>query len=162
MRSHGVVLQWAKLIRVLVVQSGSLMRQAVAQRLEASGVRVVGQAATNAEALVEYAQCYPDVVTVDVRLGAESGLVLVSDLLEFYPEAVVVVYSGHGDARLARQALAAGAAGYICRGASRAELQRGAVPGGVRGAADTRSTGWSRFVRSPCRTRPSLPPRYRS
>lgn len=110
-------------VRVLVVQSGSLMRQAVAQRLEASGVQVVGQAATNAEALVEYAQCYPDVVTVDVRLGAESGLVLISDLLEFYPDAVVVVYSGHVDARLARQALAAGAAGYICRGASRAELR---------------------------------------
>jgi DNA-binding NarL/FixJ family response regulator len=111
-------------IRVLVVQSGSLMRQAVAQRLEASGVRVVGQAATNAEALVEYAQCYPDVVIVDVRLGAESGLVLICDLLEFYPGAVVVVYSGHGDAGLARQTLAAGAAGYICRGASRAELRQ--------------------------------------
>lgn len=109
-------------IRVLVVQSGSLMRQAVAQRLQASGLQVVGQAATNAEALVEYAQCHPDVVTVDVRLGAESGLVLVADLMEYHPDAVVVVYSGHGDARLARQAVEAGAAGYVCRGASRAEL----------------------------------------
>lgn len=109
-------------IRVLVVQSGTLMRQAVAQRLEASGLQVVGQAASNAEALVEYAQCHPDVVTVDVRLGAESGLVLVADLMEFHPDAVVVVYSGHGDARLARQAVESGAAGYVCRGASRAEL----------------------------------------
>jgi|GEM_PF-646830 len=127
-------------IRVLVVQSGSLMRQAVVQRLEASGVAVVGQAATNAEALVEYAQCYPDVVTVDVRLGAESGLVLVTDLLEFYPDAVVVLYSGHGDARLAHQALAAGAAGYICRGASRAELHEALcqVVSGVRPVLDHR------------------------
>ena len=127
-------------VRVLVVQSGSLMRQAVAQRLEASGVRVVGQAATNAEALVEYAQCYPDVVTVDIRLGAESGLVLIADLLEFYPDAVVVVYSGHSDARLARQALAAGAAGYICRGASRAELREALcqVVSGVRPVLDHR------------------------
>lgn len=84
---------------------------------------VVGQAGSNAEALVEYAQRYPDVVTVDVRLGAESGFVLIEDLLECHPDAVVMVYSGHGDARLARQALAAGAAGYLCRGASRAELR---------------------------------------
>ena len=112
----------AESIRVLVVQAGGLMRQAVVQRLEASGATVVGQAETNAEALVEYAQRHPDVVTVDVRLGAESGLVLIEDLLEFDPGAVVLVYSGHGDVRLARQAVAAGAAGYVCRGASRAEL----------------------------------------
>jgi DNA-binding NarL/FixJ family response regulator len=110
-------------MRVLVVQAGTLMRQAVVQRLEASGATVVGQAETNAEALVEYAQRYPDVVTVDVQLGPESGFVLIEDLLECHPGAVVVVYSGHGDARLARQALAAGAAGYLCRGASRAELR---------------------------------------
>lgn len=110
-------------IRVLVVQAGLLMRQAVVQRLEASGMSVVGQAGSNAEALVEYAQRYPDVVTVDVRLGPESGFVLIEDLLECHPDAVVMVYSGHGDARLARQALAAGAAGYLCRGASRTELR---------------------------------------
>jgi DNA-binding NarL/FixJ family response regulator len=110
-------------IRVLVVQTGGMMRQAVVQRLQASGATVVGQAENNAEALVEYAQRHPDVVTVDVRLGAESGFVLIEDLLEFHPGAVVLVYSGHGDARLARQALAAGAAGYVCRGASRAELR---------------------------------------
>jgi DNA-binding NarL/FixJ family response regulator len=100
-----------------------MMRQAVVQRLQASGATVVGQAENNAEALVEYAQRHPDVVTVDVRLGAESGFVLIEDLLEFHPDAVVLVYSGHGDARLARQALAVGAAGYVCRGASRAELR---------------------------------------
>jgi DNA-binding NarL/FixJ family response regulator len=109
-------------IRVLVVQAGLLMRQAVVQRLEASGLSVVGQAGSNVEALVEYAQRYPDVVTVDVRLGAESGFVLVEDLLECHPDAVVMVYSGHGDVRLAQQALEAGAAGYVCRGASRTEL----------------------------------------
>jgi len=110
-------------IRILVVQAGLLMRQAVVQRLEASGMSVVGQAGSNAEALVEYAQRHPDVVTVDVRLGAESGFVLIEDLLEFHPGAVVMVYSGHGDVRLARQAVQAGAAGYLCRGASRTELR---------------------------------------
>ena len=116
------------------------MRQAVVQRLEASGAKVVGQAATNAEALVEYAQRHPDVVTVDVRLGAESGLVLIEDLLEFHPDAVVLVYSGHGDARLAQQAVAAGAAGYVSRGASRAELLEHlqAALAGVRPVLDRR------------------------
>lgn len=116
------------------------MRQAVVQRLEASGATVVGQAETNAEALVEYAQRHPDVVTVDVRLGAESGFVLIEDLLEFHPGAVVLVYSGHGDARLARQAVAVGAAGYVCRGASRAELREclESAVAGVRPVLDQR------------------------
>jgi DNA-binding NarL/FixJ family response regulator len=113
----------AEAIRVLVVQAGGMMRQAVVQRLQASGATVVGQAGTNAEALVEYAQRHPDVVTVDVRLGAESGFDLIEDLLEFDPGAVIVVYSGHGDVRLAREAVDIGAAGYVCRGASRAEVR---------------------------------------
>jgi DNA-binding NarL/FixJ family response regulator len=125
---------------VLVVQTGALMRQAVVQRLEACGVTVVGQAETNAEALVEYAQRHPNVVTVDVRLGAESGLVLIEDLLEFHSGAVVLVYSGQPDARLARQAVAAGAAGYVCRSASRAELRNclESAVAGVRPVLDQR------------------------
>lgn len=127
-------------IRVLVVQTSALMRRAVAQRLEASGVHVVGRAETNAEALVEYAQWHPDVVVVDVRLGAESCCVLIADLLECYPGAVVVVYSGLDDVQLAKQALDAGAAGYICRDASRTELHDclQSALGGVRPVLDQR------------------------
>jgi two-component system response regulator DevR len=129
-------------IRVLVVQGSALMRQAVAQRLEASGAVVVGKAQTNAEALVEYAQRHPDVVIVDVRLGAESGCVLIADLLECYPDAVVLVYSNL-DVQLVDQAVEAGAAGYVCRDASRTELQnclRLALRG-VRPVLDQRITG---------------------
>jgi DNA-binding NarL/FixJ family response regulator len=151
-------------IRVLVVQAGALMRKAVVQRLESSGATVVGQAETNAEALVEYAQRYPDVVTVDVRLGAESGLVLIQDLLEFHPDAVVVVYSGHGDADLARQAVAAGAAGYVSRGVSRAELSeclRRAVAG-VRPVLDQRLVEVrSQSVPEPTAAAPQLTARQR-
>jgi DNA-binding NarL/FixJ family response regulator len=130
-------------IRVLVVQASALMRQAVAQRLEASGAEVVGKAQTNAEALVEYAQRHPDVVILDVRLGAESGFVLIADLLECYPDAVAVVYSGLNDAQLAKRAVEAGAAGYICRDASRAELHDCLMLAlrGVRPVLDQRITG---------------------
>jgi len=129
-------------IRVLVVQSSALMRRAVVQRLEASGAHVVGKAETNAEALVEYAQWHPDAVIVDVRLGAESCCVLITDLLECYPDAVIVVYSGLDDVQLAKQALEAGAAGYISRDASRAELHDGLrlAVHGVRPVLDRRIT----------------------
>jgi len=117
------VIDMGEPIRVLVVEASALMRQAVSQRLRSSDAVVVGEAGTNAETLVEYAQRHPDVVTVEVRLGAESGFDLVADLLESDPGAVVVVYSRLEDPELARQAVAAGAAGYIRKDASRAELR---------------------------------------
>jgi DNA-binding NarL/FixJ family response regulator len=109
-------------IRVLVVDGNAVMRRALVQRLESIGARVVGQAPSNAATLVEYAQCHPDVVTLDLEPGEESGVTLIEDLLEYQPDAVILAYSRLDDVAVIRQAIDAGAAGYIRKSASRTEL----------------------------------------
>jgi DNA-binding NarL/FixJ family response regulator len=128
-------------IRALVVDGNAVMRKALVQRLESIGARVVGQAASNAATLVEYAQCHPDVVTLDLGRDEESGVPLIVDLLEYQPNAVIVVYSRLDDANLIREAVAAGAAGYIRKSASRSELGEclRLALGGVRPVFDRRT-----------------------
>ena len=110
-------------ITVLVVEADLLMSKAISQRLSSSGAAVVGEARTNVEALVDYAQHHPQLVTLDVRLGRESGFVLVADLVTWDRDAIVLLYSASVDVQLARRAVAAGAAGYLRRDVSRAELE---------------------------------------
>ena len=60
-------------IGVLIVDDNLLFLEAARDRLEQGGLRVVGVAATSAEALRRAEELRPEVVLVDVMLGTESG-----------------------------------------------------------------------------------------
>src|ERR1700742_2051490 len=61
---------------VLIVDDNWLFLGAARDRLEREGLRVVGVAATSAEALRRAEELQPEVVLVDVRLGGERGFEL--------------------------------------------------------------------------------------
>ena len=61
---------------VLIVDDNWLFLEAARDRLEREGLRVVGVAATSAEALRRVEELRPEVVLVDVMLGVRAGLSL--------------------------------------------------------------------------------------
>jgi DNA-binding NarL/FixJ family response regulator len=67
---------------ILIVDDNGLFLEAARDRLEREGLRVVGVAATSAEALQQAEELRPEVVLVDVMLGGESGFELARQLAE--------------------------------------------------------------------------------
>ena len=61
---------------VLIADDSWLFAEAARGRLEREGLRVVGVAATSAEALRRAGELRPEVVLADVVLGGQSGLEL--------------------------------------------------------------------------------------
>jgi two-component system, chemotaxis family, protein-glutamate methylesterase/glutaminase len=78
--------------RVLVVDDSASSRLGLRRLLEASGsFLVVGEAATGAEAISLAATLRPDLVTMDVYLGGDDGLVITREMLRLAPVPIVIV-----------------------------------------------------------------------
>jgi two-component system nitrate/nitrite response regulator NarL len=107
---------------VLVVEDHPLFREALCGRLEHLGFRVAGVCEDGTTALGAYRRLRPDMVLVDLHLPGLSGTQVVERVRSEGPDARVVVLSAYDDVTSIRQALDAGADGFISKRVSAAEL----------------------------------------
>lgn len=110
-------------IRVALVEDHHLVREGLQLVLTARGLDVVG-ACPSADGVFELvARTAPDVVLLDLSLGEMDGLTVLRELQARAPEVRVVVVTMHRDAETVRQALRAGAMGYVVKGAHSSDLE---------------------------------------
>ncbi|MDA8070301.1 MAG: response regulator transcription factor [Actinomycetota bacterium] len=111
-------------IRLLLVDDHQVILDGLEAMLRSQRlrVRIVARATTAAEALAAAVEYLPDVVLLDVRLRAESGLDLGRDLLGRHPDMKVVFFTVYDDEQYLFQALRLGAAGFLLKQARGSEL----------------------------------------
>ena len=125
---------------VLIVDDNMLFLEAARDRLEQGGLRVVGVAATSAEALRRAEERRPEVVLVDVMLGNESGFELARRLAAQHQDGgpAVILISTYSAADFARPIAESPAAGFVSKQELSADAIRriidGRGPGGAPGA----------------------------
>ena len=76
---------------------------------------VIGYAETVLDALTRIPKIKPDVVTVDISLKGENGLVIVAELKKNHKNIPVLVLSMHPETIFAERAIKAGAKGYVMK-----------------------------------------------
>jgi len=115
-----------KVWRTLLVDDHELYRVGLRALLENEPeIRIVGEAEHENEAYDQFVATDPDFVTVDISLASGQGLSLVSRIKALKPSAVVLVLSMYDDRVYAERALAAGAAGYVCKQSTNKEIIEG-------------------------------------
>ena len=107
---------------LLVVDDHPVFRAGIAALFESAGYQVVGRAASAAEAVALARQHEPRFVLMDLGLPDASGVVATSRIVGELPETKVVVVTMYDDDGIVREALAAGAVGYIVKDPSHAEI----------------------------------------
>lgn len=80
-------------------------------------IDVVGEASDGDEAIRLAASLHPDVVVMDCAMPQTSGLVATRRILASNPNIAVLMLSMHSEETLVRQALDAGARGYVLKSA---------------------------------------------
>lgn len=106
------------LIRVLIADDHPIVRKGLRQFLDAeSDLQVVDEASDGMEALEKAREHRPDVLLLDIAMPRLSGLEVAQMIRTTAPETKIVILSMHEKEAYARQALEAGALGYVLKGA---------------------------------------------
>ena len=113
----------ANKLTVLLVDDHALVRKGFRRILEDDpGIQVVGEASEGEEAVRLAVELKPKVVVMDCALPGISGIDATRRIRAKMPDAIVLMLSMHSEDTLVRQALEAGARGYILKNALELDL----------------------------------------
>ena len=112
-----------KKITVLLVDDHSLVRRGFRRMLEdESDMEVVGEAGDGEESIKLAKKLHPRVVVMDCALPGLNGLQATRQIIEDSPDTAVLMLSMHTESTWVRQAIEAGAKGYVLKNAMDLEL----------------------------------------
>jgi len=110
-------------MRILIVDDHGVLRAGLRALLNAEpDLHVVGEAADGQTGLRLATELSPDLVLMDITMPGMSGIQVTRQLKETLPGTRVLILTLHEDESLLREAIRAGASGYILKQAVEAEL----------------------------------------
>jgi DNA-binding NarL/FixJ family response regulator len=102
--------------RILVADDHEVVRRGVRALLESqSGWSVCGEAATGQEAVDQAGRLRPDLLIVDISMPEMNGLETIRRIHKSMPQMEILVLTMHESEQMMREALAAGARGYLSK-----------------------------------------------
>jgi DNA-binding NarL/FixJ family response regulator len=111
------------MIRVLLVDDHALFRSSLRARLDREdGITTTGEAGTAEQAVAKARALQPDVVLLDLVLPRKDGYAAIPELLNASPSAKVLIVSSQTRPTSVRQAVLAGARGFVPKRSSDTEL----------------------------------------
>lgn len=135
--------------RILIVDDHALARAGLRAILVAAGYDVVAEAECGETAIARALDLRPDVILLDIRLGAGiDGLEVAARLKDRGSAIPILMVTLHDTPEYVRAALAAGAAGYVLKDSSLTEI-RAAVEQVLAGQVAIPSSLLSRALQRP-------------
>lgn len=104
---------------VLIVDDAKVMRLSIRNMLEELGHEVVAEAQNGYFGIELYKKHLPDIVTMDITMPADRGIVdgidAVKHIREFHPSAKIIMVTSHGEQDKVIKAIQNGASNYLLK-----------------------------------------------
>ncbi len=101
--------------KVLIVDDAAFMRMMIKDILTKNGFEVVGEANDGAQAVEQYQELSPDLVTMDITMPEKDGITALKEIKSFDPNAKVIMCSAMGQQAMVIDAIQAGAKDFIVK-----------------------------------------------
>jgi two-component system response regulator DegU len=110
-------------ITVMLVDDHLLVREGLRQLLEIEeDIEVIAEAGSGLECLEMIEKAIPDLIFMDVRMPGVSGIETTRLVCQRYPQIKVILLTIYEDDQYVREAIKAGAKGYVLKKVGREEL----------------------------------------
>jgi len=110
-------------LRVLVVDDSDAVRRGLTRLLRPqAGIEIIDEASDGQDAIRKALQHKPDVVLMDVSMPVMNGLEAARTIKHHLPSTVILMVTQFESASFAREAVSAGATGYILKSEAPEEL----------------------------------------
>lgn len=105
------------MINILIADDHPLVREGLKNVVGQStiDIQVVGEASDAHELMERLKETVPDIVILDIAMPGKSGLDVLKEIKDFYPDLPVLILSMHPEERFAIRSLRAGASGYLTK-----------------------------------------------
>jgi len=108
---------------LLITDDALIIRQIIKDMAASAGWEVVGEASNGQEAIDRYRELRPDAVTLDLVMPDHDGLHALHGIMEFDPNAKVLVVSALEQRGVLKNAFKAGAADFLSKPFDKQNLQ---------------------------------------
>ncbi|RPI84240.1 MAG: DNA-binding response regulator [Chloroflexi bacterium] len=110
-------------VKVMIVDDHAVVRAGLRALIKGEpGMELVGEATNGEDALQIASQMQPDIIVLDLSLPGMDGIQITRIIKQEQPRVRILILTVHEDAALLREALRAGASGYILKHAAENEL----------------------------------------
>src|SRR5580704_17774532 len=109
-------------IRIVLADDHVLVRQGLKSLLEREGFQVVAEASDGQEALAQVESLRPDIAVMDISMPTLNGLNAAREMGRSFPKTKTILLTGHDGIQYIREALAAGAKGYVLKSQAVSDL----------------------------------------
>jgi two-component system, chemotaxis family, chemotaxis protein CheY len=101
--------------RILITDDAAFMRMSLRKMIEKFGFEVVDEAVNGLDAIKKYQKWQPDLVTMDITMPEMNGIDAIREIKKLNPIAKILVISAMGNESFVKEALIAGASGFILK-----------------------------------------------
>jgi two-component system chemotaxis response regulator CheY len=101
--------------KILIVDDAKLMRNIIRTALQENGNFKIVEAQNGKDAVILYKKEKPDIVTMDITMEEKNGVDAAKEILEFDPDAKIIMVTSLGQEKLLQECVKAGVSDYIVK-----------------------------------------------
>jgi two-component system chemotaxis response regulator CheY len=105
------------------VSNAAIVREKIKEAARSTGWEIAGEACNGKEAVERYAELRPAAVTLDLVMPEHDGLYALHGIMEFDPQAKVLLVSALEQRGVLKEAFKAGAADFVSKPFKKESLQ---------------------------------------
>jgi len=111
-----------KMSNVLIADDSTFMRLMIRKILTKHGFSVIGEAKDGEEVVQQYAKLRPNLVTMDIVMPKLNGIEAVKKIVQFDPDAKIVMVTALGQEQLVIEAIKSGAKEFVIKPFNEAQV----------------------------------------